>query len=205
MEGTYANTNKPAIRFEGSHVEWSDAIPTVSVRGGSALVRGLLEEALRSRGNVTGSLGQVTLFLDTPQASVLLALESGTCGPTLVVTDNPCGEYWLEVIQFAPLGFLVAPDSIREIAAAAHSVAAGVPFLRHPPYESPLWVRERRVLRLLADGLDVDAIAARLGIKTAVVRNYISSIFLKLRLSHPRLLLENRVQLINHYWGFVPS
>ena len=173
----------------------------ISVRVGSTLLRGLLEEALRSRGSAAVPLGHVTVLFDTPNAPALVVLEQGVVGLTLVVTDNPCGEYWCDILQLAPLGLLIAPTTIKEVVTAVVSVAKGIPYLNRPIYESPLWARERRVLRLLADGYEGDAIASKLGVKPAVVRNYTSSILMKLRLNHPQLTLENRVQLVNYYWG----
>jgi DNA-binding NarL/FixJ family response regulator len=182
--GTAARSATPAQR-------------AVQVRCTNRPLRETLERLLKPHPDRASPLP--TLFVDSSGHRAVHLLE-GTANDTVVVTDNPCQEYWLDVLALEPSGFLAGDVGPAQIVEACEAVARGERVRHHPPCDSPLWPKERAVVRLLAEGLEPEEIAARLRIGPAVVRNYVASSTMKLRLGRG-LKLSTRIQLANYYWG----
>jgi DNA-binding CsgD family transcriptional regulator len=172
---------------------------SLTVSSQSVLHRIALETCLMVHGCFILPEAPVTLLLDTPMLNALLTLEGGLDSTVVVVTENRCHEYWLDLLAFNPAALLVSPTTVDEVVSALVTVVNGK--CVYPKATSPLWPQERRVLRLLAAAYEPEVIASTLGIKGAVVRNYISSILLKLRLTHPNLDFYGRSQLVSYYQG----
>lgn len=140
-----------------------------------------------------------TLFVDASGHRATHRLANGAEG-VVVMTDNPCQEYWLDVLAVNPAGFLAGDIAPEHITQAFEAVARGQQVRHHPCCDSPLWPKERTVLRLVAEGLEPEEVSAQLKIRRSVVRNYVASITMKLRLARG-LVFTTRIQLANYYWG----
>ena len=122
----------------------------------------------------------------------------------LVLTVLADDRYVLDALLAGARGYVLKEASIEEIVAGVRAVAEGeammspriagrlVARLREadatPALDgSELTTREREVLELLARGLDNAEIARRLDLSQHTVKNYVSSILVKLQ-------VENRIQ-----------
>jgi NarL family two-component system response regulator LiaR len=128
---------------------------------------------------------------ENPQARILVL--------TSFAEDNSV----FPAIKSGALGYLLKDSSPQQLLQAIREVHRGESSLHPavarmlireisrpsdlPPSEEPLTEREMEVLRLVAQGLSNEEIAARLIISERTVRNYVSSILNKLHLA-------NRVQ-----------
>lgn len=121
----------------------------------------------------------------------------------LVLTVVADDRYVVDALLAGARGYLLKEASIEEIVAGIKAAADGevmisprvagrlVARLREPEATgldgSELTRRERQVLELLAHGLDNAEIAHRLNLSQHTVKNYVSSILVKLQ-------VENRIQ-----------
>lgn len=119
----------------------------------------------------------LTMF--TEDAVVARALEAGASG--YLVKDAPPQEI-LAAIHAIASGSLVIGSALAN--RLRDRAADGVRRAPEPPASTfpDLRYRERQVLGLVAEGLDNAAIAARLGLSTKTVANYISAILTQLQL-----------------------
>ncbi|NJK43312.1 MAG: response regulator transcription factor [Pleurocapsa sp. SU_196_0] len=100
-----------------------------------------------------------------------------------------------------PRGFLVGRTEPRDLELAVQVIARDGRMHRYPPLELNLPKRERRVLRLVASGLENKRIAKALGLSDRVVSRYLDNTFNKVRAMYPELNLENRTRLALWFWG----
>lgn len=134
------------------------------------------------------------LLVDGPWGVALDVLSQGHAQEWVVVTDNPCPEYWEDLGSFWPRGLLAGGHSIEELAEALNRADSGECFRRTPQHDSPLTCIERRLLRYSAMGWENRRIAQELKLHEGTVRNGLSRIFQKLG-------FENRTQIALYYWG----
>lgn len=118
----------------------------------------------------------------------LAALDSAD---TLVVSDNPCPEYQLELMNEDP-SMLLSRVGIEKIAEAVREMEQGVSL--HPAPMSKLTPKERFTLKLIAEGHPLYVCAERRNVSEGTLRNTLQAIYLKLR-------LKSRVQLSHYYYG----
>jgi len=109
----------------------------------------------------------VVLSMLDDRASVRAALEAGADG---YVTKSSELAAILTAIRAAASGQLLLGED----------VAAHLREPQDPAAEGGFTLRERQLLRLLADGASTERMAARLGIAEKTVRNYLSGLYLKL-------------------------
>lgn len=133
----------------------------------------------------------LVLVIDAPTGWAFTALEELEPSRTVVVSDNPCPEYRLDLLELEPRALLDAStlDGLREALAgvlAGQEVASEI--------TSHLTLAERRTLRLHALGRSARDIAAARGVRTSTVRNTTHMIYVKLGLS-------SVVQLAQYYFG----
>ncbi len=169
--------------------------PTVTVVCDLATVAAATTRYLAAAGLAATPDAPVVALIDAPVGFALHALESGPCAGrqrVVVMTWNPCPEYWEDLWEFSP-AVLVAQD-LLDVRAAVALAARGGGGRFTPEQASPLTACERRVLRLLAHGRDNQQIARALGIRHQSVRNVASAIYRKLDLSH-------RGDALLYYWG----
>ncbi|MFJ6674878.1 DNA-binding response regulator [Actinosynnema sp. NPDC091369] len=141
---------------------------------------GVVDAALRTRPDVA------VLDIDLPGLDGLTAAERlhealPGCR-VLVLTGHGKPGNLLRALQAHVRGYIVkdAPgdaltDGIRQVAAGKRVVDPVLVANALETGGSPLTPRETDVLRVAADGLAVDAIAARLSLSPATVRNYLSN------------------------------
>jgi DNA-binding NarL/FixJ family response regulator len=136
------------------------------------------------------------LIIDSPLGSAFRSLERITAPHpvTLVITFNPCTEYWEDLWDMGATALLVSPKSEAEIAAATHAVSYGNRYRGTPNRRSELNAREREILRCVAQGEGNKSIALQLGLQEKTIMNTLSSIYGKLN-------VESRTQAALYYWG----
>jgi DNA-binding CsgD family transcriptional regulator len=164
-------------------------------------VREPLERILEGLGYVIGSTGAITVFVEETRGSALLHLEHHQVEKVVVITDNPCGAYWLDVLEAQPIMGFVALGTEADIARALRAAQNNTPMHIHPPITLKLTPLERQVLRHLAFGFSNTEIAQKLQVNAQVVNNYVSTILSKVRATHPDLSIRNRTHLAFYYWG----
>lgn len=117
----------------------------------------------------------------------------------LILTAYDDEEYILGLVAAGATGYVLKEEALDTLAAAIRATAQGESYLsqkvaarlarravatREPAgAELPLTARESEVLRLLALGLDNDAIADKLVIAKRTVQNHVSAIYSKLNLT----------------------
>jgi DNA-binding CsgD family transcriptional regulator len=173
---------------------------TTGGHGGLKAQPSALEWTLR-HANAPG-IAREALLLREPRAGaaleVLLGLSAAQRKQLVVVTDNPCPEYAMDLLALSPSAvfFGVAP-STTEMDCALLSIANGRP---PPSPTSKLLPSERAILRFLPSGECDKRIARALGLSHRTIRNRLASILEKLR-------LENRTQVAMYYsgqWQWLP-
>ncbi len=104
----------------------------------------------------------------------------------IILTTFARAGYLRRALEAGALGYLLKDSPAHQLANAVRNVHAGAraidPELAREAWTTrdPLNDRERRVLRLAADGLSSAAIGAQLGLSDGTVRNYLSDAILKL-------------------------
>lgn len=163
-------------------------------------------QLFRERGalSVHGGLGQLNhdvgqglahLVLDKPMTLVLdapigWALYHQVKAPRLViVSDNPCPEYRLTLLNQRPLA-LLSGVSLAEVASV---LRRGTPAPQPKPYSSLSEV-EQLTLRLIATGNCNAAIAEQRRVAPQTVKNAVRGVYQKLNLS-------SRVELAHYFFG----
>lgn len=108
----------------------------------------------------------------------------------IILTTFARSGYFEKAMKSGVRGYLLKDSLIEELADAIRSIMAGRRIysseLVDEAYreENPLTEREREVLGLIADGKNTKEIAGQLYITTGTVRNYISAILDKLKVSN---------------------
>lgn len=141
---------------------------------------------------------QIMLVIDAPVGFALQALKppTSTLQPFVVITWNPCVEYWDDVWELQPIIF-VASD-VQSIPTALTLAAAGTRRRLTPGGTSSLTNHERRILGLVAKGYSNQQIADELTMRCQSVRNTLTSIYEKVD-------VKDRSQAILYYWGINTS
>lgn len=135
----------------------------------------------------------ITLLVDGPWGFALKR-EWYTQGELVVVTDNPCPEYWEDIGDLRPRALLAVGHSVHDTADALRRASNGEFFRRTPQHDSPLTSCERKLLRHSAMGWDNKRIAREFSLSEGTVKNGMNRIYGKLG-------FENRTQIALYYWG----
>ena len=114
----------------------------------------------------------------------------------LILTENPCPEYALDLLEYRPAGLIVCPSGERftALGRALSLIHRGNIVREHPRLQTRLLPSERALLRLLSRQVGTREIAEVLSLSHKTVRNRISEIGQKLE-------LENRSQIVMYYTG----
>lgn len=134
------------------------------------------------------------LVVDKPVGFALKTLLNCAKGRKIVITDNPCPEYWEDLWELQPQILLAGGHNIKELANALMRASKGERYRKTPHYAKQLTPREREILRHCAIGQTNEQIAERLSTKKRTVKNSLSTIYAKLNLEH-------RAQASLYYWG----
>jgi DNA-binding NarL/FixJ family response regulator len=103
----------------------------------------------------------------------------------VVLTSYDYPQYVEAALRLGAAGYVLKTAPIAELLSAVHSAAAGGMHFGVRPGngEAPLSSRERDVVRLVADGLSNDEIAARLSISPKTVESHLRRLFERHRLA----------------------
>ncbi len=117
---------------------------------------------------------------------------------TVILTDNPTGEYWEDLVSFQPTILLTGNPTPQAILEAVF-MAATRPHTQEtlkltPPYTPLLTPKERLILRLIAFGKDNKEIMKFLDISKGTLEGHVTHL-------HGKLAVKNRTQLAFYYWG----
>jgi DNA-binding CsgD family transcriptional regulator len=164
----------------------------VKIHAGLTELANALEQGLAAFGFELTHTSPIHLLVDAPWGWAVSPHATVTVADSIVVSDNPCPEYQLDLLERSPKA-LLTQASVAEIAAALrHLAKAGR--MPTPKFASPLTKAERLTLRLAAKGHDNKTIAKVRHVSEGTVKNTIQSIFQKLG-------FHARVQLALYYYG----
>lgn len=133
------------------------------------------------------------LIIDVPAGYAFSMRDFPHRTETVVLTDNRCPEYLLDLREFGFLAVLAGGNTFHEVLQhGLERAARGDRFYSGPELTSSLTSSERAVLRHVALGLSDKQIAIQLNKSERTVSNQISSILMKIS-------LKNRVQALIYY------
>jgi DNA-binding NarL/FixJ family response regulator len=141
----------------------------------------------------------ITLIIDGPWGIALQfllqqAADHKPGSKAIVLSDNPCPEYWEDLWDFGLCALLVNGHNLPDIIKALERAQKGETFRQIPGHESPLSRGERKLLCGAAMSLENQEIANQQNLKLGTVKNGLTRVFEKLG-------LKNRVQATLYYWG----
>lgn len=165
----------------------------VQMIGGTPLVKDLLTVKLASCGWHVEAVSPLVLLLDGPSGYALRYLSDEKGSSTVVVTDNPCPEYWEDLWASSPLALVACMDAAT-VTQALEQAAEGEGVRILPARSSRLSSQERALLRLSALGWENRRIARAVGLHDGTVRNALGRVFDKIG-------VQNRTQAALYYWG----
>ena len=149
-------------------------LPDPSTSSGQALNGVEVARRLREQ-NTTTAILVLTIYDD--RQTIFGLLESGAIG---YVLKDEALETVVDAVRAAARGeSWLSPAVARQVVRRAVGETSSPP--EPPPI--PLTPREKEVLRLLAQGLDNEAIARRLVVTKRTVQNHVSNIYSKLEMS----------------------
>ncbi len=136
------------------------------------------------------------LLFDIPCGFAFQQLAMGEFGQAqvIVVTHNPCPDYFENLWDLRPGGLLAAEQIGAGLMEALAEVARGGRYRRMPPTRSSLTFAERALLHRVACGWNNHRIARDLHVEDKTVRNTLTRVYGKVGVS-------NRVQAALYYWG----
>ncbi len=158
-------------------------------------------QCLKSNGFEIANDGTITLIVDSFHGNALLTLEFQYHRNVIGMTSNPCHEYQANLLEFGAKAVVSPVGNNTTLFQAIQAVAKLEPFQSVLPPSAQLTATERRILHLIANGLENKEIARTVRSSDNTVRNQVSVILDKISSSHPELKLENRTQLTLYYWG----
>jgi DNA-binding NarL/FixJ family response regulator len=163
---------------------------------GSPGLAGPLTSSFEGMGLHAHRTAPTELLVDVPCgfAQRTLEIREGTSDDVVVLTENPCPEYWDDVWDLQPAGLLVGIPGEGILNDALRRVVRGERCRLTPGNASQLTATERTLLRAVAHGWDNRRIAQQLHIEDKTVRNTLTRIYAKLNVG-------NRVQATLYYWG----
>jgi DNA-binding CsgD family transcriptional regulator len=131
------------------------------------------------------------IIIDIPRGWVWLNSFWFESHRPIVVSDNPCPEYKLDLLACKPAA-LIDRFALSALLEALRAVEAGETTL--PRISSRLTPTERLTLQLIANGHSIKEVAAIRGAKISTTRNTIQTLYTKLG-------LKSAVQLSLYYYG----
>jgi DNA-binding CsgD family transcriptional regulator len=163
------------------------------------------KQTLQLEGFTVSEDAQITLIVDSFHGNALLTLEFQHHPNPIVMTSNPCGEYQADLMEFGAKAVVSPVGNNTALFQAIHALAKLEFFHSVLPKSAQLTPSERRILRLIASGLENKEIARVLGSGDSTIRNQVTTVLSKISSTHPHLRLENRTQLALFYWGLWQS
>jgi DNA-binding NarL/FixJ family response regulator len=114
----------------------------------------------------------------------------------IIITNNPCPEYWEDLWDIAPTALIAGNKSFSEVMQIIYRAAKGERSKVTPFYKQKLTPKERKILSLCAQGYFDKEIAEQLKQNQQTISNCLKVIYDKLDLSEP-----NRTSAALYYWG----
>ena len=169
-----------------------------TLRCGLPALEGPLIWKLESQGLQVDPHAPLLLLFDVPCGFAFQQLARRDFGQAqaIVVTHNPCPDYWEDLWDLQPAGLLIADQLEAGLMEVLDQVARGGRHRRVPPARSFLTLTERALLHRVACGWDNHRIARDLHVEDKTVRNSLTRVYGKVGVS-------NRVQAALYYWGRV--
>ena len=180
-------------------------LPHLNIICQHAILHAQAKQTLKLEGFTITDNADITLIVDSFHGNALLTLEFQRFPNPIVITSNPCGEYQADLLEFGAKAVVSPIGNNTELFQAIRAVAKLEPFHSSLPKSAHLTPTERRVLRLIANGLENKEIACALGSSDSTIRNQATIVLAKISSTHPNLRLENRTQLALFYWGMWQS
>lgn len=174
----------------------------ITLQSGNLLLAQALQKALSvDRGALQDD---VTVVLDAPWGAAAHILDELTLedpgGYSVVITDNPCGEYWYDLYDLGATVLIAGAPTVIDLALVEDAISHATKGRRRritPDYQTPLTPAERETLRYCAYAMTNKEIADVMGVAERTVKNRLVQVFSKLQ-------LDNRSQAIRYYWGAYP-
>lgn len=163
---------------------------SINIHTSVPLLQETLARALALRGNPYTRVA-CSVVIDIPRGWIWSNAYWLRSDSTVVISDNPCPEYKLDLMLLKPAA-LIDQFTSSALLEAVCAVEAGQTML--PDVSSVLTPTERLTLRLVANGHSVKAVAAVRGTKLTTTRNTIQTLYTKLG-------LKSAVQLALYYYG----
>jgi DNA-binding CsgD family transcriptional regulator len=196
------NTSTPQTQHISS---FQNPLPTINVICQHAILHVQAKQTLQLEGFTVTDNADITLIVDSFHGNALLTLEFQHYPNPIVMTSNPCGEYQADLLEFGAKAVVSPIGNNSTLFQAVQAVAQLECFQSNLPESSNLTPAERRILRLIANGLENKEIARAFGSSDSTIRNQVSTVLSKVSSTHPNLRLENRTQLALFYWGMWQS
>lgn len=161
----------------------------INIYSGMKYLSASLEQDLRL---ADASFGPIkVIVIDRPVGWAFLEQHLLDMDKTLILSDNPCPEYRLRLLECGPLG-LVGEISLRAVLCAAEALRLGA--LTPPAAKTCLTPVERTCLHLAAIGKTNKEIAVARDVTEGVVKNSLNAI-------NHKLGFKTRIQLAHYYHG----
>jgi DNA-binding CsgD family transcriptional regulator len=180
-------------------------LPSINVICQHAILHAQAKQTLQLEGFTVTENAEITVIVDSFHGNALLTLEFQRLPNPIVMTSNPCSEYQADLLEFGAKAVVSPVGNNTKLFQAIQAVAKLEPFQNNLPESSNLTPAERRILRLIANGLENKEIAKTLGSSDSTIRNQVTTVLSKISSTHPNLRLENRTQLALFYWGLWES
>lgn len=170
--------------------------PTFSLDCGVPTIVQTVIANLERRGFRHDPQASLSLIIDSPLGYALSALERAevVVAQMIIVSWNPCVEYWEDLWELQPAALLVERDLDLDLAIAIQQARGGTRQRSTPAVVSPLTPTERRMLRYVARGWTNKNIASQLNVQCQTVLNALTNIYQKLG-------VHNRNEAALYYWG----
>lgn len=156
-------------------------------------LRSEIERGLIAQNIIVSSRANYGLLVDAPSGWAQGHIANLDMKSTLILSDNPCPEYCLDLLSYKPV-VLLSNMSVEEIAQVLGEVLRGDQAESRIAPSSSLTHVERLTLNLIARGHTPKQVAIARGISEARVKNTIQTIYQKLG-------LHSRAQLALYYYG----
>jgi DNA-binding NarL/FixJ family response regulator len=122
------------------------------------------------------------VLVDAPYGFAMLKLEGLNQAErrVIIATDNPCPEYWQDLLDLQPAVLLVGNQLEAVVAKAIVRVAHGETYRITPHQTTELTPTERAILRGIARGLSNRQIATWLDMAPHTVANTLTGVYTKI-------------------------
>lgn len=123
------------------------------------------------------------IVVDAPWGSAFALELSIREQHTVILAENPCGEFLADLWQLEPTVLIAGNMDLEEFLFFCKQADKGKRHNLASDYHSPLTPNERKVLRLCAWCMQADAVADLLGVSMGTLKNTLSQIYGKLELA----------------------